>query len=25
MDEVMESPARRREVNQPVLDYLKDK
>ncbi|MCV6594714.1 MAG: hypothetical protein OIF48_17320 [Silicimonas sp.] len=25
MDEVMESLARRREVNQPVLDYLKDK
>jgi antitoxin StbD len=25
MEEVMESLARRREVNQPVLDYLKDK
>ncbi len=25
MDEVLESLARRREVNQPVLDYLKDK
>ncbi len=25
MDEVMESLARRREVNQPGLDYLKDK
>ena len=25
MDEVMESLARRQSVNQPVLDYLKDK
>ena len=25
LDGVMESMARRREVNQPVLDYLKDK
>ncbi len=25
MEEVMESLARRREVNQPVLDYLRDK
>ena len=25
MDEVMESIARRRAINQPVLDYLKDK
>jgi antitoxin StbD len=25
LDEVMESLARRREINQPVLDYLKDK
>ena len=25
MDEVMESLARRHDVNQPVLDYLKDK
>ena len=25
MDEVLESLARRRDVNQPVLDYLKDK
>lgn len=25
LDEVMASMARRREVNQPVLDYLKDK
>ena len=25
VDEVMESLRRRREVNQPVLDYLKDK
>ncbi len=25
MDEVMESLQRRREINQPVLDYLKDK
>lgn len=25
MEEVMESLRRRREVNQPVLDYLKDK
>ena len=25
MDEVMESLARRREINQPVLEYLKDK
>lgn len=25
LDEVMESLARRRAVNQPVLDYLKDK
>jgi len=25
MDEVMESLARRRTINQPVLDYLKDK
>ncbi len=25
MDEVMQSLARRRDVNQPVLDYLRDK
>ena len=25
MDEVMEAMARRRAVNQPILDYLKDK
>jgi len=25
LDEVMQSMARRRDVNQPVLDYLKDK
>ena len=25
LEEVMESLARRREINQPVLDYLKDK
>ncbi len=25
MDEVMESLSRRRDINQPVLDYLKDK
>jgi antitoxin StbD len=25
MDEVMESIKKRRETNQPVLDYLKDK
>jgi antitoxin StbD len=25
LDEVMESLTRRREINQPVLDYLKDK
>jgi antitoxin StbD len=25
LEEVMESMARRREINQPVLDYLKDK